>query len=78
MKRIYLLLIGVLFAQFTFAQGIVWEPDIETAFKKAKAANKPVFIECYLPTCPVCMSFEPVMKSAKVENFIIRILSTIN
>ncbi len=69
MKRIYLLLVCALLAQFTFAQGIVWETDIETAFKKAKAANKLVFVECYLPTCPVCMTFEPVMKSAKVGEF---------
>ncbi|GAB3516576.1 hypothetical protein [Emticicia fontis] len=69
MKKTYLLVICVLLTQFTFAQGIVWETDIETAFKKAKAANKLVFVECYLPTCPVCMSFEPVMKSAKVGEF---------
>lgn len=69
MKRIYLLLSYVLFAQFTFAQGIVWETDIETAFKKAKAANKLVYVECYLPTCPICMSFEPILKSAKVGEF---------
>lgn len=69
MKRIYLLLIGVLFAQFTLAQGIVWETDIETAFRKAKAANKLVYVECYLPTCPICMSFEPILKSAKLGEF---------
>lgn len=69
MKKIYLLVIGVLFAQFTFAQGIVWETDIDTAFKKAKAANKLVYVECYLPTCPVCMSFEPILKSAAVGAF---------
>ncbi|RFS16698.1 thioredoxin family protein [Emticicia sp. C21] len=69
MKRIYLLLVCALLAQFTFAQGIVWETDIETAFKKAKAANKLVYVECYLPTCPICMSFEPILKSAKVGEF---------
>lgn len=69
MKKLYLLLICVLITQFTFAQGIVWETDIDTAFKKAKAANKLVYVECYLPTCPVCMSFEPVLKSAAVGAF---------
>lgn len=69
MKRLYLLFICVLFAQLTFAQGIVWETDIETAFAKAKATNKLVYVECYLPTCPVCMSFEPVLKSPAVGTF---------
>lgn len=69
MKKTYLLVVCVLLTQFTFAQGINWEPDIETAFKKAKAANKLVYVECYLPTCPICMSFEPILKSAKVGEF---------
>ncbi|RYU96681.1 TlpA family protein disulfide reductase [Emticicia agri] len=69
MKKTYLLFFCVLFTHFTFAQGIIWETDIETAFKKAKAANKLVYVECYLPTCPVCMSFEPILKSAKVGEF---------
>lgn len=69
MKKIYTILTFILFTQFSFAQGIVWETDIETAFKKAKAANKLVYVECYLPTCPICMSFEPVLKSAKVGEF---------
>lgn len=69
MKRIYTLFTVLLFTQFTFAQGIIWETDIETAFQKAKAANKLVYVECYLPTCPVCMSFEPILKSAAVGTF---------
>ncbi|WP_337043440.1 thioredoxin family protein [Emticicia sp. 17c] len=69
MKKIYLLLLLAISAQLTFAQGIIWETDIETAFKKAKAANKLVFVECYLPTCPVCQSFEPILKSASVGSF---------
>ncbi|MFD2520789.1 thioredoxin family protein [Emticicia soli] len=69
MKKTYFLLAFVLLTQLSFAQGIIWETDIETAFKKAKAANKLVFVECYLPTCPVCQSFEPVLKSATVGAF---------
>lgn len=45
---------------------ITWEPTIEEAFKKAKALNKPVFVECFLPTCPVCISMEPFFKKPEV------------
>ena len=61
-KNTLLLLLLVITSQ-AFAQGIIWETDIEIAFKKAKVTNKPVFIECYLTTCPICMSFEPVLKT---------------
>lgn len=53
----------------TFAQGISWEPTIEGAFAKAKAQNKPVFVECYHPNCPICMSLEPTLKNAEVGKF---------
>ncbi|MGK0357654.1 MAG: hypothetical protein ACJATY_003313, partial [Spirosomataceae bacterium] len=40
-------------------QEITWQPTIEAAFQQAKAEGKLVFVECYLPTCPVCISMEP-------------------
>lgn len=47
-------------------QEITWQPTIEDAFAKAKAQNKLVFVECFLPTCPVCMSMEPFFKKPEV------------
>ncbi len=47
-------------------QEITWQPTIEAAFQKAKAENKLVFVECYLPTCPVCISMEPFFKKPEV------------
>lgn len=39
---------------------------IEKAFEKAKALNKPVFIEIYSPNCNHCQSFMPLFASKKV------------
>lgn len=47
-------------------QETTWQPTIEAAFLKAKAENKLVFVECYLPTCPVCISMEPFFKEPEV------------
>ncbi|MDP5121594.1 MAG: DUF255 domain-containing protein, partial [Spirosomaceae bacterium] len=45
---------------------VTWQPTIEAAFEQAKAENKLVFVECYLPTCPVCISMEPFFKKPEV------------
>jgi thiol-disulfide isomerase/thioredoxin len=45
---------------------VTWQPTIEAAFQQAKAENKLVFLECYLPTCPVCISMEPFFKEPEV------------
>lgn len=47
-------------------QEVTWQPTIEAAFQQAKAENKLVFVECYLPTCPVCISMEPFFKEPEV------------
>jgi thiol-disulfide isomerase/thioredoxin len=41
------------------AQGVVWEPTLEAAFKKAKSQNKPIFVEYFSPTCPYCKQVDP-------------------
>ena len=69
MKKIILLSIFILVTNLTFAQGIVFEPTIEAAFQKAKATGKSVFVECYSPNCPICMSLEPTLKNAEVGKF---------
>ena len=48
---------------------IVWESSVEAAFTKAKEQNLPVFIECYHPTCPICMALEPTLKKPEVGDF---------
>jgi thiol-disulfide isomerase/thioredoxin len=63
------LLIFLLVNTSIFAQGIAWEPTIDAAIKKAKATNKPLFVECYHPNCPVCMSLEPTFKNTEVGKF---------
>lgn len=45
---------------------VTWQPTIEAAFQQAKAEGKLVFVECYLPTCPVCISMEPFFKEPEV------------
>lgn len=69
MKKTLLLLTFLAFGYITLAQGIAWEPTIEGAFAKAKAVNKPVFVECFHPNCPICMSLEPTLKNAEVGKF---------
>ncbi|RYE40106.1 MAG: DUF255 domain-containing protein, partial [Sphingobacteriales bacterium] len=69
MKRILLSVTLIFISSFAFSQGIAWEPTIEGAFAKAKAQNKPVFVECYHPNCPICMSLEPTLKNAEVGKF---------
>ena len=69
MKKTFLLGGFLLIINFVFAQGIVFEPTIEAAFQKAKASGKNVFVECYSPKCPVCMSLEPTLKNSEVGKF---------
>lgn len=69
MKKIFLSTTFILFSFLAFSQGIIWEPTIQGAFAKAKAQNKPVFVECFHPNCPICMSLEPTLKNAEVGKF---------
>lgn len=69
MKKILLSTTFILISCLAFAQGISWEPTIQGAFAKAKAQNKPVFVECFHPNCPICMSLEPTLKNAEVGKF---------
>lgn len=69
MKKTFLLGSFLLILNFAFAQGIAFEPTIEAAFQKAKASGKNVFVECYSPHCPICMSLEPTLKNAEVGKF---------
>jgi thioredoxin-related protein len=50
----------------TASTGINWYPTISQALKTAKEQNKMLFIECYSPTCPVCLNMEPTLKSPEV------------
>jgi len=69
MKKIFLLGGFLFINNFVFAQGILFEPTIEAAFQKAKASGKNVFVECYSPHCPICMSLEPTLKNSEVGKF---------
>jgi len=69
MKKILLSTTFILVSYLAFSQGISWEPTIQGAFAKAKAQNKPVFVECFHPNCPICMSLEPTLKNAEVGKF---------
>jgi thiol-disulfide isomerase/thioredoxin len=43
-----------------------WYKSIDQAMADAKAQNKMLFVECFTPTCPVCMSMEPIFKKPEV------------
>jgi thioredoxin-related protein len=45
---------------------ITWNPSIDDALAQAKASGKLLFVECYSPTCPVCISLEPFFKKTEV------------
>lgn len=47
---------------------VQWEEDFELALAKAKQQNKLLFVECYLTTCPVCNSLEPLFKNKEVSD----------
>lgn len=44
----------------SFAQHVNFEPALSIALKKARAQNKPLFIEYYNSECSVCQKLEPV------------------
>ncbi|MDZ7936260.1 MAG: thioredoxin family protein [Emticicia sp.] len=69
MKKTFLLGSFLFIINFAFAQGIAFEPSIEATFQKAKASGKSVFVYCYSPKCPVCMSLEPTLKNAEVGKY---------
>jgi thiol-disulfide isomerase/thioredoxin len=69
MKKILLSTALLFISCLAFSQGIKWEPTIQGAFAKAKAQNKPVFVECFHPNCPICMGLEPTLKNAEVGKF---------
>ena len=48
---------------------IFYENNVDKAFEKAKAENKPVFMEIYSESCHVCQSFVPIFKEEKVSDF---------
>ena len=48
---------------------IFYANNIDQAFAKAKAENKPVFIEIYSESCHVCQSFIPIFKEPAVSDF---------
>lgn len=45
---------------------VTWNTSIDDALAQAKAQNKMLFVECYSPTCPVCISMEPFFKKTEI------------
>ncbi len=80
MRSIYLLLVLVFFgcksnsqesqkdlpAKTVSTTEITWQPDFNAALAEAKQRGELLFVECYLPTCPVCQSMEPFFKTPEV------------
>lgn len=51
-------------------EGIIfYANNIDQAFARAKAENKPVFVEIYSESCHVCQSFIPIFKEKAVSDF---------
>ncbi len=48
---------------------IFYANNVDKAFEKAKAEDKPVFVEIYSESCHVCQSFIPVFKEERVSDF---------
>jgi len=57
------------FSLLSFGQEIQFEKTLNQAFTKAKQQNKPVFIEYYSPSCPVCKKVAVVLKDPKVVDY---------
>ena len=57
------------FSILSFGQVIQFEKTLSQAFTKAKQQNKPVFIEYYSPSCPVCKKVAVVLKDPKVVDY---------
>lgn len=67
MKKIALF---ILISSTVFAQGVNFQQlTVKEAFKAAKAANLPLFVEIYSPTCHVCQSFIPVFNEPSMGGF---------
>ncbi len=45
---------------------VIWEKDLTGAFAKAKAEGKLLFVDCFMPSCPVCQTIEPYFKASEV------------
>ena len=45
---------------------ITWNPSIDDALAQAKSTGKILFVECYSPTCPICLSLEPFFKKTEI------------
>jgi thiol-disulfide isomerase/thioredoxin len=60
-KKNILFFLVIALAYGANAQGVNWhrEGNLRSVFDKAKAQNKPVFIEAYSPECHVCQAFKP-------------------
>ena len=65
-KYLFCLLIWAVYSQ---AQGIQFEPTINATFAKAKEQKKLVMIECFHPTCPNCIALEPTLKLPELGKF---------
>lgn len=48
---------------------IFYDNNVDEIFEKAKAEDKPVFVEIYSESCHVCQSFIPIFKEEKVSDF---------
>jgi thiol-disulfide isomerase/thioredoxin len=55
--------------QWIYSQSVNFEKSIETAFEKAKANNKIVFIEYYNTDCSICKSIEPLFDNPEIAAF---------
>ncbi len=54
MRKVFLIFAGLLCSVIAFAQTNFQELSLEDACKKAKAENKPVFMDCYTSWCGPC------------------------
>lgn len=68
MKNLFTLFLFT-FSLLFFGQEIQFEKTLQQAFTKAKQQSKPVFIEYYSPSCPVCKKVAVVMKDPKVVDY---------
>ncbi len=55
--------------QWIYSQSVQFEKSIATAFEKAKANNKIVFIEYYNTDCSICKSIEPLFDNPEIAAF---------
>ena len=68
-RPFYILLFFLHSAVYTDAQGVNFQPTLQTAFEKATEQNKLVFIEYYNADCPVCKKLEPVFSDTALAKF---------